>query len=76
MNRYERRLPHWELTGHPLFVTFRLKDSLPPNRVFPPESLTTGKAFLAMDRLLDSARTGPLSLADARHRGLYRAGAP
>ena len=62
MHRHERRLPHWDMTGHPLFVTFRLNGSLPPNRVFPPESLTTGRAFLAMDRLLDNARTGPLYL--------------
>ena len=62
MGRYERRLPHWDLTGHPLFATFRLKGSLPPNRVFPPENLTTGEAFLAMDRLLDDARTGPIYL--------------
>jgi hypothetical protein len=62
MHRHERRLPHWDLTGHPLFVTFRLNGSLPPNRIFPPESLTTGIAFLALDRLLDNARTGPLYL--------------
>src|SRR5882762_4622617 len=35
-----------------LFVTFRLHDSLPSNRVFPPEVMTNGKAFVAMDRIL------------------------
>jgi putative transposase len=59
---YERRLPHWDLVGEPLFVTFRLCGSLPANRVFPPETLTSGRAFVAMDRLLDHARSGPLYL--------------
>jgi len=62
MNRYERRLPHWDVVGDPLFVTFRLHGSLPANRVFPPAKITNGKAFVAMDRILDSARTGPLWL--------------
>jgi len=34
MNHYERRLPHRDVVGQPLFVTFRLHDSLPPGRVF------------------------------------------
>jgi putative transposase len=60
---YERRLPHWDVVGHPVFVTFRLQGSLPANRVFPPKELTTsGKAFVAMDKLLDSGATGPLFL--------------
>jgi REP element-mobilizing transposase RayT len=62
MNRYERRLPHFDIVGQPLFVTFRLHGSLPANRIFPPAKLTQGRAFVAMDRLLDSARSGPLSL--------------
>jgi putative transposase len=60
----ERRLPHWDVIGTPLFVTFRLHGSLPPNRTFLPERLTTGKAFVAMDRILDNARTGPLFLRE------------
>ena len=59
MHHYERRLPHWDVVGQPLFVTFRLHDSLPASRVFPPEGLTTGKAFVAMDRILDTAQAGP-----------------
>ena len=60
MKQYERRLPHWDVIGQPLFVTFRLHGSLPVKRVFPPESLaTSGKAFVAMDRLLDGAMSGP-----------------
>src|SRR5262245_46481849 len=54
----------------PLFVTFRLHDSLPANRVFPPERLTTGKAFVAMDRILDRARGGPLFLQQPEIAGL------
>jgi len=63
MKHYERRLPHWEAVGEPLFVTFRLFGSLPANRVFPPQRVaTSGQAFRAMDRLLDSGRIGPLYL--------------
>jgi putative transposase len=60
MRHYERRLPHWDVVGEPLFVTFRLHDSLPVSRVFTPDRLSTsGKAFLAMDRILDRAIRGP-----------------
>ena len=57
-----RRLPHFEMIGQPLFVTFRLRDSLPASRAFPASDLTSGPAFLAMDRLLDAARNGPTFL--------------
>ncbi len=59
MSHYERRLPHWDVVGQPLVVTFRLHGSLPTNRVFPPQGLITGKAFVAMDRILDNATRGP-----------------
>jgi hypothetical protein len=62
MTRYERRLPHWDLVGKAVFVTFRLHGSLPASRVFPPERLTSGKAFVAIDRILDKATSGPLDL--------------
>jgi len=45
-----------------MFVTFRLAGSLPENRVFPPALLSSGQAFVAMDRLLDQATTGPVFL--------------
>jgi len=48
--------------GQPLFVTFRLHGSLPVNRVFPSKTVTSGKAFVAMDRFLDEARIGPTYL--------------
>jgi REP element-mobilizing transposase RayT len=60
---YQRRLPHWQPEGKPLFLTWRLHGSLPAHRAFPPASLTSGKAFLAMDTLLDESGTGPLCLA-------------
>jgi REP element-mobilizing transposase RayT len=63
VQHYERRLPHWDVIGQPVFVTFRLHDSLPANRVFPPQQLTTGKAFVALDRILDNAAVGPKYLA-------------
>ena len=59
---YERRLPHWDVVGQPLFVTFRLHGTLPASRVFPPQRLSSGKAFVAMDRILDGARCGPAYL--------------
>uniref|UniRef100_Q01VQ7 Transposase IS200-like domain-containing protein n=1 Tax=Solibacter usitatus (strain Ellin6076) TaxID=234267 RepID=Q01VQ7_SOLUE len=58
----ERRLPHWDLVEHPVFVTFRLHNSLPAGRVFPTERLTSGKAFVALDRVLDTCTSGPLYL--------------
>jgi REP element-mobilizing transposase RayT len=63
MRHYQRRLPHWDAVGQPLFVTFRLQDSLPAHRVFPPDNLAhSGRAFVAMDRLLDRSDTGPTCL--------------
>jgi putative DNA methylase len=63
MRHYERRLPHWDVVGQRVFVTFRLHGSLPRNRVFPPAGLiSAGKAFVAVDRLLDASTNGPLSL--------------
>src|SRR5437867_3398209 len=34
-----RRLPHLYVIGQPLFVTFRLDDSLPANRPFPASNI-------------------------------------
>jgi len=63
MQFYQRRLPHFDAIDQPLFVTFRLHGSLPGNRIFPPERLTTNaRAFVAMDRLLDTTPTGPFFL--------------
>jgi REP element-mobilizing transposase RayT len=62
MSRYDRRLPHWDVVGKRMFVTFRLHGSLPFNRVFPNARLTSGQAFVAMDRLLDHPKSGPVYL--------------
>ncbi len=62
MTFYRRRLPHIYETDKPVFLTWRLHDSLPPNRAFPADAVTTGQAFAVMDRLLDEARTGSFYL--------------
>ena len=59
MSFYERRLPHWHPAGRDLFLTWRLQGSLPPNRYVPPKGLTSGQAFVWIDRYLDQTRTGP-----------------
>ena len=59
---YRRRLPRLYGIGEPVFLTWRLHGSLPPHRVFPAESVNSGRAFAAMDRLLDQARGGPFYL--------------
>ncbi len=59
----ERRLPHWDIAGARQFVTFRLHGSLPANRVFPPARMTSGRVFIAMDRILDKAADGPVYLS-------------
>ena len=46
-----------------MFVTFRLHGSLPANRIFPPDTLTHGQAFVALNRLLDQPKTGPKFLS-------------
>ena len=58
---HTRRLPHYHSTGQPTFLTWRLEGSLPPNRSFP-SPISSGQAFVAMDRLLDTTRTGPFFL--------------
>ena len=56
VNLRRRRLPHLDVVGQPLFVTFRLDDSLPAQRPFPASNPTSGEAFVTMDRWLDHAR--------------------
>ena len=59
---YRRRLPHVCATEQAVFLTWRLHGSLPPNRVFPGGKLSSGRAFVALDRLLDEARAGAFYL--------------
>ncbi len=72
MSFSRRRLPHRHELGQPLFVTFRLYGSLPAGREFPAESMTSGQAFLAMDRLLDGGRVGPIHLRRPEIASLVR----
>jgi len=69
MTVYRRRLPHIYEIGQSVFLTWRLHDSLPPNRFFPAAALNagpafaaSGQAFAAMDRLLDETRSGAFYL--------------
>jgi putative transposase len=57
---HTRRLPHDYSIDHPTFLTWRLAGTLPKGRDF--SHATSGEAFVAMDRLLDNGRTGPLHL--------------
>jgi len=59
MSLYRRRLPHWRPEGRPLFLTWRLHGTLPPNRYLTPEGLTSGQAFVCIDLYLDRAGYGP-----------------
>jgi REP element-mobilizing transposase RayT len=43
---------------------------LPVGREFPKESMTSGQAFVAMDRLLDNARFGPMHLSQPQIAGI------
>jgi putative transposase len=54
-----------------MFVTFRLHGSLPANRRFPNVRLTSGQAFVAMDRLLDCARRGPFFLGQPEIASMF-----
>ena len=62
MTLYRRRLPHIYETEQSIFLTWRLHDSLPSNRAFPKDALSSGQAFVAMDRLLDEACGGQFYL--------------
>src|ERR1041385_8625315 len=63
---HTRKLPHLYAIEQPIFVTFRLYGSLPRGRAFPPANVTSGEAFVAMDRLLDECRSGPTFLRQHR----------
>jgi putative DNA methylase len=62
MPSYRRRLPHIYEIEQSVFLTWRLYDSLAPNRAFPAGEISSGRAFAAMDRLLDEARAGQFYL--------------
>ena len=62
MHLTPRRLPHLNTVGQPLFVTFRLHGSLPTGGNFTSDTLTSGQAFVHLDRLRDRQSAGPLYL--------------
>jgi REP element-mobilizing transposase RayT len=64
MSYYERRLPHWHPDHAAIFMTWRLHGSLPRGAACP--STPAGAAFVAMDRALAKAGTGPTWLKDER----------
>ncbi len=59
---YTAHLPHMYEIDLPVFLTWRLFGSLPPNRAFPAATLKSGQAFAALDRLLEQAQSGPVYL--------------
>jgi REP element-mobilizing transposase RayT len=58
VNLYRRRLPHVYSTDRAVFLTWRLYGTLPAVQPTPQRTLTTGKAFVAFDRLLDQTTAG------------------
>jgi REP element-mobilizing transposase RayT len=66
MPAHERRLPHHYPEGKALFLTWHLRGSLPVSRFPAPGGLRSGRAFVSIDRYLDSTRTGRCYLRDPR----------
>ncbi len=64
MTFYRRNLPHWHPPEQDLFLTWRLKGSLPAHLREVASNLEPGKRFLDLDRALDRADVGPLWLND------------
>jgi REP element-mobilizing transposase RayT len=62
---HERHLPHWQPEGTALFITWRLHGSL-PGLIEVLKGQSAGQQFVAIDRVLDEAATGPRWLADER----------
>lgn len=67
---YRRRLPHILATEQPVFLTWRLHGTLPSHRSFAGGVFPSGRAFTALDRLLDEACTGPLYLRQPTLAGM------
>ena len=67
MSFCRRNLPHWHPEGAPLFITWRLRGSLPAFLPLPRQ--TAGRAF----RALDTASAGPVWLKQPRIAALVAA---
>jgi REP element-mobilizing transposase RayT len=65
-----RRLPHVYPEDGWLFVTWHLHGSLPRALYPPPGKSSAGKAFVWMDRYLDTPRLGPMFLLRSDVAGL------
>ncbi len=63
---YRRNLPHWHPPEQDIFLTWRLKGSLPAHLRDIATKNLPGKRFLDLDRALDRADAGPLWLRDPR----------
>jgi len=65
---YQRNLPHWLPQGRAIFLTWRLHGSLPRGFVRRLKAIRRGPGaeFLAADREMDSAATGPRWLHDPK----------
>jgi putative transposase len=59
MSFTRRRLPHGARNTKPVFLTWRLRGSLPSPGSFPAGATNSSRGFVAMDRLLDDRRSGP-----------------
>jgi putative transposase len=69
MTYYERNLPHWHPGGKALFITWRLRGSLPAGLAAKISSLNAvrnGKQFRIVDAELDRGGSGPLWLKNER----------
>ncbi len=64
MAPHRRRLPHIYPEGAALFLTWHLHGSAPASRLPPPGPLSSGQAFVWMDRQLDTSRAGPMVLRE------------
>jgi putative transposase len=66
MTFYRRNLPHWHPPEQDIFLTWRLKGSLPSHLREIASKDEPGKRFLDLDRALDRANVGPLWLSEPR----------
>jgi putative transposase len=62
MPPHRRRLPHIYPEDTPLFLTWHLHGSMPASLLPPPGPLSSGQAFVWLDRQLDNPRNGPMYL--------------
>ena len=64
MTYYERNLPHWHPPGQDVFLTWRLRGSLPHHLRGIVSKELSGKRFAELDHALDRGDSGPLWLRE------------